>query len=116
MRFQDVDLLAGRVGVRLANTWTMPSMLGMSQPMLVTGWFRPNLWHEFLGDPKTLFSSKTGFIPFRADLGGSWVELNGGISAQINRTTSLYANTSYQIGLDGDSTAWDAKVGMRVNW
>ena len=116
VRFQDVDSLAGRVGVRLANTWMMPSMLGMSQPMLVTGWFRPNLWHEFLGDPKTLFSSETGFIPFRADLGGSWVELNGGISAQINRTTSLYANTSYQIGLDGDSTAWDAKVGLKFNW
>ena len=116
VRFDDVDSLAGRVGVRLANTWTMPSMLGISQPSLVTGWFRPNLWHEFLGDPKTLFSSETGFIPFRADLGGSWVELNGGISAQINRTTSLYANASYQIGLDGDSTAWDAKVGLRVNW
>lgn len=29
VRFQDVDSLAGRVGVRLANTWMMPSMLGM---------------------------------------------------------------------------------------
>jgi len=99
--------------VRIANTFTMPVF---GSPSLVTAWFRPNLWHEFLGDPKTLFSSETGFIPFRADLGGSWVELNTGISAQINRTTSVYANASYQIGVDGDSTAWDGKVGLRVNW
>jgi hypothetical protein len=58
----------------------------------------------------------TGFIPFRADLGGSWAELNGGISAQLTRTTSIYANASYQVGLDGRSDAWDAKAGVRVNW
>jgi outer membrane autotransporter protein len=113
VRFDDVNSLAGRIGVRIANTFTMPVF---GSPSLVTAWFRPNLWHEFLGDPKTLFSSETGFIPFRADLGGSWVELNTGISAQINRTTSVYANASYQIGVDGDSTAWDGKVGVRFNW
>lgn len=82
----------------------------------MTAWVRPNLWHEFLGDPKTPFSSATGFQPFRADIGGSWFELNGGVSAQINPTTSLYLNTSCQWGLDGDSTAWDGKVGLRFNW
>jgi hypothetical protein len=37
--------------------------------------FRPNLWYEYLGNPKTEFSSADGFIPFRADLGGPWLEL-----------------------------------------
>jgi outer membrane autotransporter protein len=84
--------------------------------MPITAWLRPNLWYEFLGDPKTSFSSATGFIPFRADLGGSWAELNGGVSGQVTRTTSIYANASYQLGLDGRGDAWDAKIGGRINW
>ena len=44
------------------------------------------------------------------------MELNAGITAQIDRTTALYANASYQRGLDGNSEAWDGKFGLRVNW
>ena len=103
--------------MRFANTWNMPGGLwGLSQPGLVTAWFRPNYWHEFSGDPRTLFSSATGFIPFRADLGEAWIELNSGITVQIDRTTALFANASYQIGVDGRSEAWDGKIGLRVNW
>ena len=58
----------------------------------------------------------TRIIPFRADLGGTWVELNSGITAQIDRATALYANAAYQLGLDGRSEAWDGKIGLRVNW
>jgi len=46
-----------------------------------------NLWHEFLGDPITAFSSATGFLPFRSDLGGNWAEINAGVSTALNRTT-----------------------------
>ena len=113
VKFSDIDSLAARIGVRFANTWKMGAA---SQPSLVTTWFRPNLWQEFLGDPTTAFSSATGLIPFRAHLGGEWLELNGGITAQIDRTTSLFANASYQLGLDGRSDAWDGKIGLRVNW
>jgi outer membrane autotransporter protein len=94
VKFGNIQSLAGRVGARLANTWN-------TDGALITAWLRPNLWHEFLGDPKTSFSSATGFIPFRADLGGSWAELNGGVSAQVTRNTSIFANASYQAGLDG---------------
>jgi len=39
-----------------------------------------------------------------------------GVSATVNRTTALYANASYQTGLDGRSFAYDGKVGIRMNW
>lgn len=114
MRFEDADSLAGRIGVRFVNTWL--TGYGSSAPGLITAWLRPNLWHEFLGDPRTLFSSEDGFVPFRADLGGTWLELNAGITAQINQSTALYLNGSYYVSLDGDSTAYNAKLGLRINW
>jgi outer membrane autotransporter protein len=77
---------------------------------------RPNFWREFRGDPVTEFSSETGFIPFRANLFGNWAEINAGVSATLNRTTSLYANGSYQEGFDGRSFAYTGKLGIRVNW
>jgi outer membrane autotransporter protein len=113
VRFDNVDWLAGRVGVRFARTWALD---GASNPYLVTAWLRPNLWREFRGDPLTQFSSETGFVPFHANLFGYWFEMNAGVSAAINRTTTVYANASYQEGLDGRSFAYDGKVGIRLNW
>lgn len=109
VKFGNVQSLAGRVGVRIANTW-------QADGATITAWLRPNIWHEYLGDPKTSFSSATGYIPFRADLAGSWAELNVGVSTQFGAATSVFANASYQVGLDGRSDAWDAKLGLRVNW
>jgi len=117
VRFDDIESLAGRVGVRFASTWRMPDGLwGPMQTGLATAWFRPSYWREFSGDPRTLFSSETGFVPFRGNLGEDWVELNAGITLQVDRTTSLYASGSYQIDLDGQGEGWDGKVGLRVNW
>jgi len=114
IQFRDVQSLAGRIGVRVAHTW---SLAGSSADAgQVTVWLRPNLWHEFLSDPVTSFSSETGSTPFRADLGGGWAELNGGITAQLTRDVSLFANASYQRGLDGDSRAYDGKLGFRIAW
>ncbi len=114
IQFRDVQSLAGRIGVRVAHTWSLAG--SAADAGQVTVWLRPNLWHEFLGDPVTSFSSATGPIPFRADFGGGWAELNGGITAQLTRDISLYANASYQRGLDGDSTAYDGKLGFRIAW
>lgn len=112
--FDDVNSLSGRIGVRFANTWLSGN--GASAPNLVTAWLRPNLWHEFLGDPRTRFSSADGLVSFRSDIGGSWIELNAGITAQLNATTALYLNGSYDVGFDGDSTAYNGKLGVRISW
>jgi outer membrane autotransporter protein len=108
VRFDDVDSLAGRLGVRLVTSWLAPAP--------VTAWVRPSIWQDVLGEPNTLFSSQTGFIPFRADLGETWVEINAGIAAQVGRNTALFASGSYEVGVDGRSDAWDGKLGLRVAW
>ena len=41
-------------------------------------WLRGDIWHEFLGQPTTEFSSADGFVPFTADLDGSWWKLGLG--------------------------------------
>ena len=114
IRFRDDDFLTGRLGARLAKTWALDE--NVPQPRLITGWLRANLWHEFLGDSKTEFSSQVGFVPFRADLGGTWAELGAGVSAQITRSASLYANANYQRSFDGDRHAYEGKIGLRINW
>jgi outer membrane autotransporter protein len=111
IRFTDVNSLATRIGARFGRTWAIDD-----SPRTITAWIRPNLWNEFLGNPTTLFSSETGFIPFHASLGGLWGEVNVGISGQVTSTTSLYANASYQSRFDSGGYAYDGKVGLRVNW
>ena len=111
VRFTEVNSLAGRFGARFGRTWLMDD-----HSRSVTAWVRPNLWNEFRGNPTTLFSSEAGFVPFHANLGGLWGELNAGVSGQVTSTTTLYANASYQSRFDGGGFAYNGKVGLRVNW
>ena len=113
VRFDDTTSLAGRIGARFGRTLAIEPG---PNPRNVTVWLRPNLWYEFLGDPLTQFLSATGFIPFRADLGGLWGEINGGVSGQINSYATAFANVSYQSRFDLKSSAYDGKIGLRINW
>jgi outer membrane autotransporter protein len=114
IKFDEVNSLLTRVGARFGFAWTPGGGAGLRT---VTAWIRPNIWHEFLGNPLTEFSSATGFIPFRADQRGTWGELNVGISGQLNPSTTLYANAAYQERFDSTRTfAYTAKIGARVNW
>jgi type V secretory pathway adhesin AidA len=118
IRFDDVNSLAGRLGVRFSRSWGMTELFGTSGPGVLTGWLRPNFWYEFLGNPKTSFSSETKFIPFQADIVGPTLEVNAGFNAQIAQDTAIYANASYLVGLGGsaDGNAFDGKVGFKVGW
>ena len=110
VRFADVNSLAGRIGARFGRTWMDDSF------RTITAWIRPNLWNEFQGNPTTLFPSAIGFVPFHADLGGLWGEINAGISSQVTANTTLFANASYQSRFDGGGFAYTGKAGLRVNW
>jgi outer membrane autotransporter protein len=115
VRYRDADSLAARLGFRWANTWTRePAEDGIRR--LFTGWLRLNLWREFKGRPITEFSSAEGYVPFKANMHGSWWQLNGGMSWQLNRQTSFYANLGYQRGFGRSFAAWDGKLGFRWNW
>ena len=113
VRFSDVDSLAGRVGARLAKDWVLESD---GAPRKLAAWMKASLWNEFLGSPKTSFSSATGMIPFRSDLGGAWGEIKIGMDAQIAGNAALYASAGYSIGIDGRSHAYDGRVGVKFTW
>ncbi|WP_157971449.1 autotransporter outer membrane beta-barrel domain-containing protein [Dyella sp. C9] len=116
VQFNDITSLVGRVGLRWANTWTLdPTSDGIRR--LFTGWLRFNLWKEFQGQPTTSFSSEDGFVPFDGSIKGSWWQLNGGMTWQLDKNTSFYANVGYQKGFNSQGFhAWDGKVGFRWNW
>lgn len=111
--FNDVQSLIGRLGVRFA--YAFPHALAGSP---ITAWVRPNVWYEFLGNPVTDFSSARGPIPFLAELGGSAIEINTGLTVPLSEMTSIYANASYEIGISENAggNAYDGKLGIKVNW
>lgn len=115
VRFSDVDSLAGRIGARVARSWEI-GRDDAARPRMMTAWAKASLWNEFLGDPKTSFSSATGPITFRSDLGGAWAEVKAGADAQLTGNTAMFASAGYSVGLDGRSHAYDGRVGLKVTW
>lgn len=117
VRFDDVSSLAGRVGFRVARDWQLRDGSNDDAGKL-TAWIRPNLWYEFLGNPKTSFSSETGYIPFRADTSGATLELNAGLTVQVSGSAAVFANASYLVGVGGaaQGEAYDGKLGVKFNW
>ncbi|MET4020348.1 hypothetical protein ABIC10_005466 [Bradyrhizobium sp. S3.2.12] len=47
IRFADVTSLAARIGARFGRTWAIDD-----GARTITAWIRPNLWNEFLGNPR----------------------------------------------------------------
>ncbi|MBO0766982.1 MAG: autotransporter outer membrane beta-barrel domain-containing protein, partial [Hyphomicrobiaceae bacterium] len=115
VRFEDVNSLAGRLGVRFVTKLAMPGFWVLP-PALGTVWFRPNYWHEFNDDAHTEFSSAFGFLPFRSNIAEDWVELNTGLTMQVDRHTALYATGSYNLATDGNGQAWEGRIGLKVAW
>jgi outer membrane autotransporter protein len=113
VQFRDSDSLAARVGGRASHTWEWDQT---GKPRLLSGWFFANIWHEFKSDAVTAFSSQDGNVPFHSDLGGSWWELGSGLSAQLGRSTSVYATVSYDKGFNEGVKAVNGNLGMRFNW
>ena len=111
--FGNLDSLAGRVGARLARGWVLEDG---AHPRRLDLWFNVNVWHEFNANPVTSVSSEDGYVPFRSDLKGTWYEVQAGVSTQVSRTTSLYANLGYDKGFNHGAQAVNGTIGIRVNW
>ncbi|WP_342315537.1 autotransporter outer membrane beta-barrel domain-containing protein [Lysobacter sp. FW306-1B-D06B] len=114
VHFDDNESLLARLSARLSREWNSKGY--ESGPLDHTGWARLSVWHEFKGDPVTSFSSRLGDIPFDADLGGSWWEVEIGYTGDLDRNRFLYTNLGYSQGFDDDRRAWEAKLGFRANW
>lgn len=114
VRFKDVESLVGRVGVRIAKDWFSE---GTDEGIRRTnGWIRPSIWHEFKGQPKTEFSSQSGYIPFESDIQGTWGEVNLGVDYQANHRATITVSAGYREGFDGDSHGYDAMLGVKYNF
>lgn len=109
IRFDDMESLAGRVGSRVAKTWT-------PNTQTVTLWGRANLWYEFLGNTSSEFSSAAGFVPIRADLGGAWAEFGGGVTAEVTRKLTVHLNFGYETGFDKPQHSYDLQGGIKLRW
>lgn len=114
VRFDDADSLVGRLSARLSRDWVHRE--DPDRPLHSAGWGRIGVWHEFKGEPVTSFSSDDGFIPFTADLGGTWWEVELGLTREIDRNVFFYGNVGYSQGFDDDARAWEGKLGLRANW
>ena len=104
---------AGRIGARLARDWDVG---GEGSTRKLTVWGRADVWHEFLSDPTTEFSSATGFIPFTAD-----PERELGQARDRRRYAGccshhLYGNVNYDVSFDGEADAWEGKFGIKMTW
>src|SRR5262249_54309439 len=110
--FEDVDLLASRLGVRFANS----SRWGDSEASLVTVWLRPNWWHDFLNGPTTELSSISGLIPFHTQLDRDWVNIEFGATGMIAAATSIYGEAAYESSLNGSTTSYELNVGLKTHW
>lgn len=112
--FEDTTAILGRLGARLLRDWDAEDEHGETRAR--TGWARLNLWHAFDYAPRTIFSSDDGPVAFEADVGGTWLELNGGFTGQLTETATVYVNAGYQWDLDGKGYSYSGKLGMRFNW
>lgn len=109
MQFSNMDSLQGRLGVRIAKDTK-------GKEEATGGGVRLSVWREFKGTPVTSISTASGYLPFRADMGGSWWEIKAGLTSKRSKRTYFYGNIGYQQTFDKAAYAWDAKLGMRVDW
>ena len=104
VRYRDLDSLTGRIGVRLATQGDYEV------------WVRANLWYEFLGTPKTEFSSAAGWVPFHADLPNLMGQLGVGAGLRITSNVYVFGVANYESTFNGNSHSWDAKMGVRIRF
>jgi outer membrane autotransporter protein len=114
IHFDRNDSLVGRLSARLSREWDHNDEAAAS--LQSTAWGRVSIRREFLGNPRTSFSSAAGDIPFRADMGGTWWELELGLTHEVARNAFVFGNVGYAEGFDNDRRSWEGKIGLRLNW
>jgi outer membrane autotransporter protein len=111
--FDKTNSTEGRLGVRIANTWSL-GQVRSENPHELTAWATLSVWRDFQGDSTTSFPSETGPINFVSNLGGNWVQGNLGVTAQLTEVLSFYGTIGGDTSFNG-SKAYNAIAGLRVN-
>lgn len=111
VQFSKAESLQGRIGLKLAKNWAIDD----ESPSRKTGlWLRGSVLNEFLGKPKTAFSSQDGYISFRDDISGAYGQITAGVSYDVTRHATIYGTLGYQARFDGDDKAFNGKLGLKA--
>ena len=105
--FDSDDAVTGRLGVRLQGNFRTEATT--FQPYL-----KANLWHNFDGEDDRITFAET---PIITEIGGTALELGGGVIATLSESTSLFATADYTFDVDGEKTRiFEGNIGVSVKW
>ena len=76
--FDPDDAVAGRLGFRLQGNFQM-------EPTNLQPYLKANLWHNFDGEDRIIFAG----TPIVTEIGGTALEVGGGLIAQLSQSTSF---------------------------
>jgi outer membrane autotransporter protein len=97
------ESLVGRASLQLQGNYGSAS----------GGWFAPyvigSVLSDFLGDNETAI----GRTPFKNDMGLTWYEAGGGVTAELGEFVSLYGSAEYSFG---DIEGWGGTGGVKARW
>ncbi|MGK6317662.1 autotransporter-associated beta strand repeat-containing protein [Neorhizobium sp. DT-125] len=117
VRFDDVQSLVGRVGIRLSQSWGLGPQEGeANNKRQAISWIRGSITNEFLGEPTASFSSEDGYVPFQAGMKGAGFKIDAGFDAEIADGVSIYGNVDYQRSFDNDNHAFSGKLGLKARF
>jgi len=95
--------LVGRAGLQAQTSFMTSGGLPIS-PYLIG-----NVMSEFMGRTTT----NVGGTNFTQDLGGTWFNIGGGISAALTERSKIYASGEYNLGA---VRGWGATAGVKIGW
>ena len=112
MDFKNQSAARGRVGLLGGATFND------DPARAVNVWLRASAWQVFAGSPQTNFATFAGTdaVPFTTNYGKSWLGIDGGVTAQLSKQASLYANAGYDYGFGLSRQAFTGRIGLQAQW
>jgi autotransporter family porin len=100
------DAVTGRIGLHLEGDVTMGDID-------LEPYVKANLWHGFGGTDEVSF----GGDAIGTDIGGTSLELGGGVVAKLSETVSLFATGDYTTNIGGESQhVLEGNIGISIKW
>ena len=125
VRYSDTNSLAGRIGARLARSWDLeeaqgdgPSESGAPRagaPGLGMA-ARPTSGTSSSASRRPSSPRHNGFVPFTADLEGSWMKVGLGGTYDFATTPRSTATSTTSGPSTATAYAWEGKLGVKVTW
>ncbi|MDE9451893.1 autotransporter outer membrane beta-barrel domain-containing protein [Aliiroseovarius sp. Z3] len=106
VRFETHDAVTARLGVRMHGDFE-------AQGRRYLPYLKVNIWHEPDSDERIFYDG----TPITTRIGGTSVEIGGGLVTELSETVSLYATADYRFDVDGGNRrAIDDSIGVSMKW